>query len=83
MIKQLFNDGYKYLYIPKRNKKTFYATKADCNFYDDDTSYDEFKAVNDMEVEMLSILPKNAFLQSQRRVVESFPILQRSPMCLN
>ena len=42
MIKQLFNEGYKYLYIPKRNKKTFYATKADCNFYDDDTSYDEF-----------------------------------------
>lgn len=69
MIKQLFNDGYKYLYIPKRNRKTFYATKADCNFYDDDTSYDEFKTVNDIEVEMLSILPKNAFLPIDKLIV--------------
>ena len=69
MIKQLLNEGYKYLYIPKRNKKTFYVTKADCNFYDDNTTYDEFKAMNDMEVEMLSVLPKNAFLPIDQLIV--------------
>ena len=39
------------------------------DFYDDDTSYDEFKTVNDMEVEMLSVLPKNAFLPIDQLIV--------------
>ena len=62
MIKQLLESGYKFMYIPKRNTKTFYATKAEDNFYDDNTEYSTFNVENDIESEIIKILPKNAFL---------------------
>ena len=37
MIKQLLENGYKFMYIPKKNTKTFYATKEEDKFYDDNT----------------------------------------------
>lgn len=61
MLKQLINDGFKYLYVPKGNRKTFYALKSE-DFYNDETEYSEFKTENDTEVEIIKLLPKNAFL---------------------
>ena len=61
MLKQLINEGFKYLYIPKGNHKTFYALKSE-DFYNDETEYSEFKTENKTESKILKILPKNAFL---------------------
>ena len=61
MLKQLVNDGFKYLYIPKGNHKRFYVHKSE-DFYNDEAEYSEFKAVNKTESKILKVLPKNAFL---------------------
>ena len=68
MIKQLLENGYKFMYIPKKNTKTFYATKAEDNFYDDNTEYSTFKAENDVETKIIKLLPKNAFLPLSKLV---------------
>ena len=68
MIKQLLENGYKFMYIPKRNTKTFYATKAEHSFYDDNTEYSIFKAENDVETKIIKLLPKNAFLPLSKLV---------------
>ena len=68
MIKQLLENGYKFMYIPKRNTKTFYATKSEDNFYDDNTGYSTFKAESDIETKIIKLLPKNAFLPLSKLV---------------
>ena len=56
------------MYIPKKNTKTFYATKAEDDFYDDNTEYSTFKAENDVETKIIELLPKNAFLPLSKLV---------------
>ena len=68
MIKQLLENGYKFMYIPKRNTKTFYATKVEDSFYDDNTEYSTFKAESDVETKIIKLLPKNAFLPLSKLV---------------
>lgn len=68
MIKMLIDNGYKYMYIPSRNRKTFYATKWADNFYDDDTEYTKVEGLNDYEVDMLKILPKNSFIELSKLI---------------
>lgn len=69
MIKMLLNEGFKYMYIPKRSKKSFYVTKSESDFYNDDTEYTEVKVTEDYEAQMLKILPKNAFLDLSKLCV--------------
>ena len=65
-IEGLKNEGYKYLFIPKRSRKTFYVTKAKLNdkgtFKDTSTFY-EYKTETKLEEEILKVLPKGILLK--------------------
>ena len=60
MFKQLINDGYKFMFIPKRNRKTFYAVKD--NELTDNTECFEFKTENDTEVKLVDVLPRDVLI---------------------
>ena len=60
MFKQLINDGYKFMFIPKRNRKTFYAVKD--NELNDNTECFECKTETAVEVDLLNVLPRDVLI---------------------
>ena len=60
MFKQLINDGYKFMFIPKRNRKTFYVVKD--NELNDNTECFEFKTETAVEVKLLDVLPRDVLI---------------------
>ena len=60
MLKQLINDGFKFMFIPKRNRKKFYALKD--NELNDNTECFEFKTENAVEVKLLDVLPRDVLI---------------------
>ena len=60
MFKKMLNDGFKFMFIPKRNRKTFYAVKD--NELNDNTECFEFKTETAVEVKLLDVLPRDVLI---------------------
>lgn len=56
-IKQLYDEGYKNIAIPKRSRVKLLATKADLPLKDDDR-IDEYTMETDEEKALLKALPR-------------------------
>ena len=60
MFKKMLNDGFKFMFIPKRNRKTFYVVKD--NELNDNTECYEFKTETAVEVDLLNVLPRDVLI---------------------
>lgn len=60
-IKGLIENGYRYIFIPKGFRKKFYATMTTLPLCDDDI-VDTLEVENEMETQLLKILPKQSFI---------------------
>lgn len=66
MFKKMLNDGFKFMFIPKRNRKTFYALKD--NELNDNTECFEFKTENEVKVKLLDVLPREVLIPIENLV---------------
>lgn len=65
MFEQLKSEGIKYILIPKRAKKKFYAVKQDikAEALTDDSDVFTYNAEGEEEKELLKVLPKDAWVR--------------------